>query len=206
VASSAGKIELSPGRYTVKASAQGYEPFSQDIEVAGGDNPPLSLHLEKSPEAAWPVGCFQIAGGWERAVKDCYYTTSPSPGTYEFEILGRPSVGIGTVVTLGQAKGEMRYGPWLLGSPSNSVECYVGGGSLHWRKVGGNEWQDGGKIAIPKDAKSIFVRMSLREEKITFDIGSDPASAQRVQADIPSVDGRLRLRKGTSIRQFKYSK
>jgi hypothetical protein len=159
--------------------------------------PPRESAAPKSTDAGWKANCFKPEIGWQKAARDCFYDDGEAIRRYRFEVRKAKKGGVGPV------GGSGVYGPWLVGTPESFVEAKVEDGEFRWRRAGKGDWQHE-KVELPKNASSLFVRVTTNSEGTTLDIGADAAmiGAQRVRIQARSGFG---VRKDSQIRDFRRS-
>ena len=176
------------------------EPIIRDTPTA----PPIEVQIT-SPrtEPVWPAGCLKTAGEWQEAGNVCFFGGGKAPGTYSFEVQGRTDA-LKKVLTLG-AKKVLRYGPWFIGTPESYIECQLEGDTFRWHKSGAAEWEVGGKFEHAVKAPSIRVSIHVTGANASVTL-TQPEAGQPINAKFAVPGEGFGLRKGTPIREFRYSK
>ncbi|HSL69058.1 MAG TPA: hypothetical protein VK864_02395, partial [Longimicrobiales bacterium] len=146
------------------------------------------------PAAGWTGDCLQELDGWQKAARECFYDDGGAVRRYRFEVRRVKRGGVGPV---GRSS---VYGPWLVGTPGSFVEAKIEDGEFRWRAGGRGDWQSE-QLELPKDAPSVFVRVSAAAETATLEIAADArmSDAQRVRV---GASGGFGVKKDTQIREF----
>ena len=149
----------------------------------------------KPTDAGWRAECFKPEIGWQKAARDCFYDDGDAIRRYRFEVRRTKRGGVGPV------GGSGVYGPWLVGSAGNFVEAMIEDGEFRWRPAGKGDWQRE-KLDLPKDAPSLFVRVSSDSAGAALEISADARSGQPQRVRV-GTGGGFGVKKDSQIREFR---
>jgi hypothetical protein len=192
---------LAPGSYTYTVSAAQHRDTTADVALTCGqtakrvehrlasmvvarDTEPAPAAKPAPAETGWAADCFRVQEGWQKAAKDCFYGSTLAK--YEFEV--RRSGG--------------GYGTWFIGAAGGKVEFELQGDKWRWRNLQ-NKWQEWQKLEIPKDNKSLFVRVASDGAGATVLISTEASFAQPIQMRLPEGPAGFGVKKNFQLRDLR---
>jgi hypothetical protein len=210
-----GEMELEPGRYDFRASADGYQSAEQTVTIAAGETHPVEIALvairrqahapPKDPMAIWAT-----PGRWTKDDRGYVLKgksvelASPAPATGRFEFTVPVAGGIRNL--LGTSRGDVA---WVSGyhDDLNHTRIYVTRNDVEWVQI-----EAGAKVRKEKLPHGVRVRKDLH---VVFEIAANNVIVKVRSGDVvktvenpmpvqPGKFGILPLKPETTILSFRH--